>query len=123
MKSADRELKPPEHARRRILSETAEIVVHVRLSRLTFGAFILRHNGGGNGLLNGSLLRELARNDTIYRRGRLFVILDRARDRSRALVLGRGEQARSGPGGCHPRDLDSPGPRQVVGIGPRGRPL
>jgi hypothetical protein len=38
----------------------------------------LRHNGGGNGLLNRSLLRELARSDTINRRGHLFVILGRS---------------------------------------------
>jgi tetratricopeptide (TPR) repeat protein len=37
----------------------------------------LRHNGGGNGLLNRALLRELARSDTINRKGHLFVIVGR----------------------------------------------
>jgi alpha-beta hydrolase superfamily lysophospholipase len=40
-------------------------------------AIDLRHNGGGNGLLNRALLRELARSETINRRGHLFVILGR----------------------------------------------
>jgi alpha-beta hydrolase superfamily lysophospholipase len=40
-------------------------------------AIDLRHNGGGNDLLNRALLRELTRNDTINRRGHLFVILGR----------------------------------------------
>jgi pimeloyl-ACP methyl ester carboxylesterase len=38
----------------------------------------LRHNGGGNGLLNRPLLRELLRRDTINRKGHLFVILGRS---------------------------------------------
>jgi hypothetical protein len=37
----------------------------------------LRHNGGGNGLLNRALIRELVRSDTINRKGHLFVILGR----------------------------------------------
>jgi hypothetical protein len=41
-------------------------------------AIDLRHNGGGNGLLNRALLRELARNDTVNKRGHLFVILGRS---------------------------------------------
>jgi tetratricopeptide (TPR) repeat protein len=40
-------------------------------------AIDLRHNGGGNGLLNRALLRELIRSDIINRRGHLFVILGR----------------------------------------------
>jgi hypothetical protein len=40
-------------------------------------AIDLRHNGGGNGLLNRALIRELVRSDTINRRGHLFVILGR----------------------------------------------
>jgi alpha-beta hydrolase superfamily lysophospholipase len=40
-------------------------------------AIDLRHNGGGNGLLNRALLRELVRSDTINRKGHLFVILGR----------------------------------------------
>jgi hypothetical protein len=41
-------------------------------------AIDLRHNGGGNALLNSALLRELAKSDTINRRGHLFVILGRS---------------------------------------------
>jgi tetratricopeptide (TPR) repeat protein len=45
--------------------------------RAQYLAIDLRHNGGGNGLLNRALLRELARWDAINRRGHLFVILGR----------------------------------------------
>jgi hypothetical protein len=40
-------------------------------------AIDLRHNGGGNGLLNRAVLREVIRSDTINRPGHLFVILGR----------------------------------------------
>jgi hypothetical protein len=40
-------------------------------------AIDMRHNGGGNGLLNRALLRELVRSDRINRKGHLFVILGR----------------------------------------------
>jgi hypothetical protein len=40
-------------------------------------AIDLRHNGGGNGLLNRALIRELIRSDSINRKGHLFVILGR----------------------------------------------
>src|SRR5262249_13114978 len=37
----------------------------------------LRHNGGGNGLLNRGLIRELVPSNSINRKGHLFVILGR----------------------------------------------
>jgi tetratricopeptide (TPR) repeat protein len=40
-------------------------------------AIDLRHNGGGNALLNRGLIRQLIRNDSLNRRGHLFVILGR----------------------------------------------
>jgi hypothetical protein len=40
-------------------------------------AIDLRHNGGGNGLLNRALIRELVRHDSLNRRGHLFVIVGR----------------------------------------------
>jgi hypothetical protein len=67
----------------------------------------LRHNGGGNGLLNRALLRELVRSDTINQRGHLFAILGRntfSAAMSLATDLGRqtecllvGEPSCSGP--------------------------
>jgi hypothetical protein len=40
-------------------------------------AIDLRYNGGGNGVLNRALIRELVRSNSINRRGHLFVILGR----------------------------------------------
>jgi dienelactone hydrolase len=53
------------------------MMAFVDANRVESLAIDLRHNGGGNGLLNRALLRELARSDTINRRGHLFVIVGR----------------------------------------------
>ncbi len=69
----------------------------------------LRRNGGGNGLLNRALTHELIRDDTISRRGHLFVIIGRgtfsaavsaASDLERHTdAIFVGEPTRSGPNG------------------------
>jgi hypothetical protein len=51
---------------------------HAARASCRIGAIDLRHNGGGNGLLNRALLRELIRNDAISRKGHLFVIVGRS---------------------------------------------
>jgi pimeloyl-ACP methyl ester carboxylesterase len=53
------------------------MMAFIDLNRVENLAIDLRHNGGGNGLLNRALLRELLRSDTINRKGHLFVILGR----------------------------------------------
>jgi hypothetical protein len=53
------------------------MMAFVEANRAENLAIDLRHDGGGNALLNRALLRELVRSDTINRKGHLFVILGR----------------------------------------------
>jgi pimeloyl-ACP methyl ester carboxylesterase len=53
------------------------MIAFAETNRVENLAIDLRHNGGGNGLLNRALLRELIRSDTINRKGHLFVIVGR----------------------------------------------
>jgi dienelactone hydrolase len=83
------------------------MMAFVDANRVENLAIDLRHNGGGNGLLNRDLIREVLRSDTINRRGHLFVILGRntfSAAMSLATDLGRrteclfvGEPSCSGP--------------------------